>query len=280
MAKLVVARSVLRDAATMRTLARLIVVALVSMIGVVVGGREARACGRGGGYGMEGLAYVAVAAGVVVGGVGITDTVFTVYDATHAAKSNPPSDTWSKAEIYVATPQVFIGGLITATMVSHSSSSIPVVVAWSTWPIALTAHGFYSHNASPYGDGWQTPLAVLSVIDGGLAIYDVGYALTGERTPDGYATGEFFGAFPQTIFGLGFAAATGGPEGRMALLATALPAAMTVHAIVDMATPKERYVPPPPEPIDSHGPLHSVSPSFLVQGARGPVPGLSLSGTF
>ena len=273
-----------------RGLVRLSIV--LALVAAVVGTtKNARACGRGS-YGLEGLAYVAAAGAVLAGTVVVTDTVFTVYDAAHAPVTNAPSVGWATTERWMSTTQVVIGGLLSVGMFSSSQSEdlalVPTVVAWTAWPAALMAHGFYAHEANPYGADWQAPVIVIGSIDGLLAAYDVGMAVTGHHVSDWYAIGEIFGATPQVIFGLSYAGATGGQDGRTALLFTALPAAMMVHGIIELAVPEKEEEPPP---MPSQGPatglaaprpsiVSSIVPSFMVQGVRGPAPGLGIAARF
>jgi hypothetical protein len=268
-----------------RGAARLLSVVVV-VAAIVFASKSARACGRGG-YGLEGLAYVAAAGVVVAGTVVITNTTFTVYDSVHAQTSNPPTIGWAATERWASTTEVVIGGLVGASMVSSRDgiSSFPIVLAWTTWPAALMAHGFYAHEADPYGDGWQAPIAVVGTIDALLGVYDVGVGVTGRHVDDWYSVGEILGALPQFAFGLAYAGETGGRDGRTALLFTALPTALLVHGVVELAVP-ERHDDPPPVP--SQGPATGLAPTFaptfiptfVVQGARGPAPGLALNALF
>jgi hypothetical protein len=192
----------------------------------------------------------------------------------------------------MSTTQVVIGGLLTVGMLNGHEDEVklvPTVVAWTAWPAALMAHAFYAHEADPYGEGWQAPIVVVGALDGLLTAYDVGMAVTGNHVDDWYALGEIFGATPQVIFGLSYAGATGGRDGRMALAFTALPAALMVHGVIELAVPVTHDAPPP---VPSEGPatgrrrtkapslVSSIMPSFVVQGARGPAPGLAIAARF
>ena len=253
-----------------------VVVAMI--VGVT---KNARACGRGS-YGLEGLAYVAAAGVVLAGTVAIADTTFSVYDASHAPTSNPPSIGWATTERWMSTTQVVIGGLLTVGMASSKSSdleTVPMVVAFTAWPAALMAHAFYVHeHDGTYGTDWQAPVIVVGSLDGLLAAYDVGMAVTGHHVDDVYSVGEIFSALPQVAFGLSFAGATGGPSGRTALLLTALPAALLAHGVIELAVPEKDDAPPP---MPSTGPATGrFFPSFMVQGARGAAPGIAINALF
>jgi hypothetical protein len=263
----------------MRTLSRALVVTVVFACVWLLASRDARACGHGNSYGMDGLAALAIVGGAAAVTVGVTNTTFTFYDAMHATPDNAPSTKWSSVERYVATPQVVIGALVGIGVMKDDPKALPTVVAWSAWPAALMVHGFYAHQAQPYGEGWKTPVIVMGVVDGGLAVYDVGLMVTGERPSTVHSIGELVGALPQTLFGLAYVAQSSGTDVRTGLLLTALPAALTTHAIVELLLPDV----PPPEPSKEQGkagPVRSLLPTFMVQGTQGPAPGLGLTGAF
>jgi hypothetical protein len=258
------------------------VACVIVVAAIVFGAKSARACGRGG-YGLEGLAYVAAAGAIVVGGVVIADTTLTVYDSVHAQTSNPPSIGWATTERWMSTTQVVIGGLVGLPMLATGKDALvvfPTVLALTTWPAALMAHGFYAHEADPYGDGWQTPVAVVGTIDGLLGVYDVAMAATGRHVDDVYAVAEIVGTAPQVAFGLAYAGETGGHDGRTALLFTALPLALVAHGIVELAIPERHDDEPPPNAVPPTTVMKAIVPTFLVQGARGPAPGFAILAAF
>ena len=262
----------------MTKLLRTMVLGSAITLVVFVPSRDAHAGGTGM-EGLEGLQYV-VAIGAVIGaGIVVADTTYTVYDCAHASRRDPPSTGWANGERWIATPQVLIGVMIGSGVVKESAESFATAAAWTAWPAALMAHGFYTHEASPYGDGWKTPVVTLGVVDAGLGVFDVGMMLSGKRPRDEYVIGELVGAVPQTIFGLAYAAKSDAPDARTGLLLTALPAALALHAIIELELPKAVDPAPPPDQY-AKASVTALTPTFMVQGARGPVPGLGVGGAF
>lgn len=242
----------------MRALAPLTFALLATTLGI----DGARACGHGQSYGLSGGDAVVIALGTAVA----TDAIFVGYDVLHGAPDHSPSAPWAKGETYVAVPQLVIGASLLGVI---KPPDLPVLLAFTTLPVALSAHGFYATNGE-WGARWQIPVSIVAAFDVALTGYDLGVAFRGVRPDDVYAMGELVAAAPQVLFGLSVASSFGGRTAAPALLATALPAFMLAHAIVLLETH--------PAPAENSAPAAKTSTAWSA--ARISIAPLMLPSTF
>jgi hypothetical protein len=113
---------------------------------LLAGSRDARACGRGGGGGYDGLvAIVLVTASV--------DAGLTLWDAGSVLASHHPSTAYGVVELVVAVPQLAFG--VAATR----NSSLSAFNWYTVWMGLMTAHGIWT-IATARSD--ETPPSTLS----------------------------------------------------------------------------------------------------------------------
>jgi hypothetical protein len=100
--------------------------------------QPANACGRGGLYGgLEALAYVAAAVGVVFVA---TDLGFGIYDVSKAAKHERVSDGYATAEIIVMLPQ----SLVFYSLGADEKGDRETFWTFGLVPTAMLVHGVAS----------------------------------------------------------------------------------------------------------------------------------------
>jgi hypothetical protein len=109
------------------------------------GGGEAQACGRGGNYGLEGLAY---AAAIVAATLVVVDVGFASYDIVKAAKHERGSDGMAVAELLVMVPQSLLF-LSVAASEKHDPGMFVVI---GLIPTAMAIHGAATLAAPRHDD--------------------------------------------------------------------------------------------------------------------------------
>jgi hypothetical protein len=251
---------------------RRIVCAAIVACAALTRDRDAHACGRGMAYGPTGDDLLLLA-GISV--VGTADVVFTAHDAARAGVSEVHDTGWSKAEIYLTTPQLAIGGALAA----YLGKDADVAFAFTAWPASLMVHGFYTTNGT-YGERWALPVGALGAMDVGLVGYWSIATLSGHRPNPAFGAGEFFTGLAQACFGLAFAAQSSGTATRDSLLMTLVPAALVVHGY--FVASHETSSASASASRKKKNDVNDVSffPSMFVQSPSGPVVGLSLAGAF
>lgn len=126
----------------------------------------ARACGRGNGYGLESLAYLAVGTAVVFGA---TDVGFVAHDVYEASKGERVGTTFAVVETIIAVPQI----LIFYALASDRSVRTPAILIGLV-PTGMFIHGVATLSA-PQHDTNGSGSAPLTMTSDGAALTAIGH---------------------------------------------------------------------------------------------------------
>jgi hypothetical protein len=194
------------------------------------------------------LAYVpliiVVGAGAVVG-VG-ADVYYTPGILTNAHQGDVPSATTARHEIYWTSWQSVIYLGAAGTVAAGGLDGGATVLAFSTWPVGITAHGIWYSTSDPLAR-YPVP-GVLGLSDAALLAYDTNALVRKQPVGTAYAVVEMLAGALQTDFAIGLAINQKGGDRARTLALGSLPALMTLHGLGYLIVgPPKTQTPPPVE---------------------------------